>query len=314
MALIGTCGLGAGCYAEELVEQPPPHHRYSTLVYKKSRAEVNSGGKQVVIENPDILHDCLLKAFYAKIESPEYIAWSNLPGIPKGFQRFPQEAEIKAIRSQLARKVQPPDGTQVILIPIFRDFRVNIDGYLDELEWEKLSAKIMIGINGARVLLYLASNGSDLFIGCDAIDEKTESGFDQLRFYIHHETSYLIKNERIHVSKNDTDGLRQTQIKWRKAPPSNENERWKKFPISDWNIYELASGTWSFSGHKKYEASINLQESGLHLMVPFSVHIEVESDPVYEGKKFKNRVHIGELGSQHKPVWFMIQEISGESY
>lgn len=307
----GGSWSGADCAARELLEQPLPHNRYSTTVYEKTAVATGSSASHA--ENPDLLHERLLKTFYAKYESQAFIDWSNLPGIPRGIQRFPEEARIKEIRSELARRSSPPDGTQVILIPLFDKLRFKIDGLLDEPEWESSAAKIMIGIDGAKTLLYLVSDGSELFIGCDAIDEKTETGFDQLRFFIHPDTSYLIVNERLHVSRNDADGLRQTRIKWRKGEPESENERWKKFPVTDWNIYELASGTWSFSDHKRYEARLNLGECGLPVMVPFAAFVEVESDPVYEGKKFINRVHIGELGSQQYPVWFMIEKIPGEA-
>ncbi len=301
---------GEECFAEEFAEQPPLQNRYSSVIY---RGNERITGKENLAEDPEILHDRLRKVFYEKFESPQYIAWSNLPGIPKGFQNFPQEGEIRELRSQLARKSVPPDGTKVIIVPLFPDLRITVDGLLVEPEWEEGAAKVIIGKDGSQVVLYLVSDGSDLFLGCDAIDEKTEEGFDQFRFYIHPTTSYLIENERIHVSWRRASAIRQTRLKWRKAPPVAENERWKKYDICDWNIYELCSGTHSFKGHKKYEASINLRESGLHLMIPFSAFVEVESDPIYEGKKFKKRVIIGELGNQHKPVWFMIRKIPAEA-
>ena len=58
---------------------------------------------------------------------------------------------------------------------------------------------------------------------------------------------------------------------------------------------------------------MNLEESGIHLDIPFSSYIEVESDPVYEGKKFKHRVHTGELGTEQQPVWFIIKGLSAEA-
>ncbi|OGK05310.1 MAG: hypothetical protein A2W80_16735 [Candidatus Riflebacteria bacterium GWC2_50_8] len=297
----------------ELVEQPLPHHRYSTIIFRGNTPNKGQIAKQPLAENPEPLHDQLLSTFYAKIESREYIDWSNLPGIPKGFQHFPEEADIKSIRARLAKKALPPDGTEVIVIPLCQNLAVTIDGHLDEPQWEQLAAKIMIGKDGARTLLYLLADDSNLYLGCDAIDERTMKGFDQFRFYFHLNTSPHIANERIHVSEDTVNGLRQTRINWRKSPPTNENERWKKFHISDWNIYQLASGTCSFSRNKKYEASINLEESGLPIEIPFSAFVEVESDPIYEAGKFKSRVHIGELGTQKRPVWFIIQKIAAEA-
>ncbi len=297
----------------EAVELPMPHNRFSTIVFRKQSLDGKSGENPVLAENPDRLHDLLLRVFHAKFESSEYIDWRNLPGIPKGIQKFPAEAEIKAMRAVLAKGVCPPNGTRVIVIPLIKTVKFTIDGQIDEPAWESLAAKIMIDKEGARTLLYLISDGSELFMACNAIDELTETGFDQFRFFFHLDTSPLIENERIHVGRNEAVGLRQTHIKWRKAPPANENERWKMYHMSDWNIYQLASGTSSFSGNRKYEAVINLSECGLHLEIPFSAFIEVESDPIYEAGNFKSRVHIGELGSQRNPVWFIIQKVAGEA-
>ena len=297
----------------EIVEQPLPHNRFSTTVFISNASDSVSEREPVLAEDPEVLHDMLRSAFYAKFESRDYISWCSQPGIPKGFQDFPEEKEINKIRAGLARKAMPPDGTRLIVIPFFHDLKINTDGRLDEPEWEQLAAKIMIGRDGARTLLYLISSESELFTGCDAIDERTETGFDQFRFFIHLNTSPFIENERLHVGSNEARGLRQTNLKWRKDPPTDENERWKKFPISDWNIYDLATGTCSFSGNKKYEAAMNLEESGIHPDIPFSSYIEVESDPVYEGKKFKHRVHTGELGTEQQPVWFIIKGLSAEA-
>lgn len=299
--------------SREMVEQPLPHHRYSTIIFRGNAPSKGQIAKQPLAENPEVLHDQLLSAFYAKIENREYINWSNLPGIPQGFQHFPEEADIKNIRANLAKKALPPDGTEVIVIPLCQNLATAIDGQLDEPQWEQLATKIMIGKDGARALLYLIADDSNLYLGCDAIDEHTMKGFDQFRFFFHLNTSPHIANERIHVSDNRIIGLRQTRINWRKSPPTNESERWKKFPISDWNIYKLASGTCSFSRNKKYEASINLEESGLPMEIPFSAFVEVESDPIYEADKFKSRVHIGELGTKQSPVWFIIQKMAAEA-
>lgn len=306
--------ISAGiCAAQTIIEKPLPHNRYSTTLYfSQVFGKKTVPDDRVQAENNDLLHEKLFSAFYAKFESGAYQNWSKLPGIPREIQRFPEEAAIKALRAAIAEKSRPADGMQMILIPQFSDLRFTIDGKLDEPEWETMTAKIMTGINGRRNLLYLVSDGSELFIGCDAIDEVTQTGFDQFRFYLHPCTTPLIVNERIHVDSNLT-AIRQTRLKWRKEPPSDDSERWKTYPISDWNIYGLASGTSFFSRHKTYEASINLKESGIAAGVPFAAFVEIETDPVYEGKKFKNRVHSGELGSQQYPVWFQIQKIPAES-
>lgn len=311
--IFSVCGSAGICTAQTIIEKPLPHNRYSTTLYfSRDFGKKAVPGDRVRAENDDLLHEKLFSAFYAKFESRAYQNWSRLPGIPREIQRFPEEATIKNMRAALAEKSRPIEGMQVILIPQFSDLKITIDGKLDEPEWETMTAKIMTGINGCRNLLYLVSDGSELFIGCDALDEVTQTGFDQFRFYLHPCTSPLIVNERIHVDSNLT-AIRQTRLKWRKEPPSDDSERWKTYPISDWNIYDLASGTSFFSTHKTYEASINLKESGIAAGVPFAAFVEIETDPVYEGKKFKNRVHSGELGTQQYPVWFQIQKIPAES-
>lgn len=310
---LSECQSGGSCAAQTIIEKPLPHNRYSTDLYfgpDFNKKPVQND--KIQAENDDLLHEKLFSAFYGKFESRAYQDWSNLPGIPRGNQLFPEEETIKALRAALAKKSRPVDGTRMILIPQFSNFKVTVDGKLDEPEWETMAAKIMIGINGYRNLLYLVSDGSELFIGCDALDELTQAGFDQFRFYLHPCTTPLIVNERLHVS-SDLTAIRQTRLKWRKEAPSEGSERWKTYPISDWNIYGLASGTSFFSGHKTYEALIDLKESGIAAGIPFAAFVEVETDPVYEDKKFKNRVHSGELGTQQYPVWFQIQKISGES-
>jgi hypothetical protein len=50
---------------------------------------------------------------------------------------------------------------------------------------------------------------------------------------------------------------------------------------------------------------LELAESGLHPGVPFAAFVEVETDPRDDGKR-RERVLLGTLGSQEKPLWFEI--------
>jgi hypothetical protein len=60
-------------------------------------------------------------------------------------------------------------------------------------------------------------------------------------------------------------------------------------------------------GHRQFEASLDLAESGLHPGVPFAAFAEVESDPLLDaGGRFKRRAYAGKLGSEAAPIWLAI--------
>ncbi len=60
-------------------------------------------------------------------------------------------------------------------------------------------------------------------------------------------------------------------------------------------------------GHRRYEAVLDLQESGLHPGVPFPARVEVETDPVRnEDGGVTSRRYVGRLGSRAAPLWFVI--------
>ncbi len=143
-----------------------------------------------------------------------------------------------------------------------------------------------------------------LFLAADVPADITKNGYEQFRFYFHVNIDPVIRNERIHVDRSASKklgGIRQTTVKWQGSSPKNKDERWKKYNISDWRIFQYAKGASTMKQYRQFEAKINLQESGLFLGSPFSAFIEIETDPLYENGKFKKRQYLGKLGKQKKP-------------
>jgi hypothetical protein len=139
----------------------------------------------------------------------------------------------------------------------------------------------------------------------------TEEGYDQFRFYVHIGLTALLANERVHVGRRSgpLGGIRETRVRWRGEAPAGDQERWKQFTINDWQIYEHATGASAVDGHRRYEAELELLETGLTVGVPFTARVEVESDPRRDGDGgFAGRTMIGELGRQATPVWFVIED------
>lgn len=252
-----------------------------------------------------------LSAYYKKFQNPQYEAFNNLEGIPSTYQNFPEEETIKEVRSRISGHVVKPTGQEVVKIPINMTKVPKIDGVLNVQEW-KNALKIPMGINGKNVQLLLTSDGKNLYVGVDAIDEITEGGYDQLVFYIHVNLISLLSNERIHTGRfdngNEPMGLRQTRIWWNGSPKREPNEVWKTYgPIDDWNIYKNAEHAATFNGHRQYEVKFQFEESGLHLGVPFTGVARLESDPTNDANgKFQNRNYIGQHGTFNAPKWFVI--------
>lgn len=264
-------------------------------------------GAPVRIDMSDSGHDELRQAYEAKLANDAYVSYkTNSSG--RGFQDFEEEARIKAIRTRIASEVKAPAGSKLVHIPIVNTTPV-LDGGFSEGEYDG-AATFAIGCDGAETTLYLMATRENLYIACDVPADTTKDGFDQLRFYYHLNISPLIVNERIHVGKscNQLGGIRQTEVRWQGGPPANNDERWKKYAISDWSIYQHAFGASSVKqGHRRFEAVLNLAESGLSIGTPFPARAEVETDPIRDSKgKFKKRTYVGRMGEQTAPVWFVI--------
>lgn len=257
-------------------------------------------------ESLEELERRLGQAFQAKLANPEYVSWMSRRGLPSGEQRFPEERQIKALRAAMASKLWPPAGTRPLKIPLVCSDAPQIDGEFPEGEWKSALTLPMIP-EVSRTELKILSDGRRLFLACDAPGETTAGGWDQFRFYIHPNLSPLIVNERIHLGneRKPLGGIRQTTVRWNGPPGTADTESWKNFPIVDWNIFRNAHGASLLNDHRRYETVLELAESGLHLGVPFGAFVEVETDPKDNGKR-RERVLLGTLGSQDKPLWFEI--------
>jgi len=250
-----------------------------------------------------------LTALYRmKLANQDYVAWKNLPGLPMGYQDFIEEHHIKYKRAEIASHLVLPPGKTTLRIPVLPGAAITLDGAIREQEWARAARfKLQQETDGST--LYLQADENWLYLAADVPGDTTSGGYDQFRFYIHVDIDPAIRNERIHVGRNKQEilgGIRETRIEWQGSPPANDDERWKKYPISDWRIYRLAKGASAMNPHRQFEARLNLVESGLAIGKPFPVFVEIETDPVEEGGSRKRR-YLGELGSQSGPAWMIMQ-------
>lgn len=241
-----------------------------------------------------------------KLANPDYRRWLDLPGLPKGYQNYPEEYAIKYARAQIAGGLIAPAGEKVEPLPLHSDLAIEINGVIDDSEWTN-AKRFALSPATSRTVLYLQADAEWLYIACDVPAETTESGFDQLRFYFHIDIDPAIKNERIHLGPygKRLGGIRQTTI-LRPTLQNGDERKTRVYPLSDWQIFRMATGATRLRQHRQYEAKLHLEESGLHHGVPFPVFVEVETDPLQENGKFKRRQYLGMLGSQQQPVWLMI--------
>jgi len=253
-------------------------------------------------------------AYEAKLANPEYVTWKSLPGLPSTYQNFAEEKDIKKTRSQLASRVSASEGLIPETIPTYSGSPPTIDGRIEPSEW-KMATSIPIGLDDSNTRLFLISEGKRLYVACDVPADTTGKGYDQFRFYFHVGLTPLIVNERIHVGTRTDDrlgGIRQTTVRWKGAPPKNDDERWMKYPISDWQIFEQARGLSTIREHRQYEAVLDLEEAGIHPGVPFGAFVQVETDPALDDRgKFDHRVYVGQYGTQANPRWFLIEKSGG---
>ena len=133
------------------------------------------------------------------------------------------ERKIKTARSQQAATRTPPDGTSPLSIPRGTDAPV-IDGILEADAWR--DALRLTSDDGSQTTLYAKVVGDWLFIACDATAERTASGYDQLRVYLHMGLFDTLVNERIHIGRGPgITSIRQTRFHWQGEPPSSDKER-----------------------------------------------------------------------------------------
>lgn len=249
-------------------------------------------------------NDTFASLYREKIQSRDYIRRKSSPG-GRHHDDSEIERKIKSLRSELARQRAFPDGEAASFIPSTA-VKPRIDGIIDPDEWQDASNIVIDTTFNTR--LSLQTDGQWLFIACNTPAETTAGGFDQLRVYFHAGLDEGLVNERIHVGRSSgVTSIRQTRFRWQGPAPTEDDERWKKYNISDWGLYQYAVGTSSMAaGHRQYEAAIHLGEAGLHPGVPFTFYAEVETDPLRNSDgKFMERRYLGQHGSEAQPAWLV---------
>jgi len=269
-------------------------------------AQLSAEAAALEKESTAELEQRLAQAFQAKLANPDYVRGKSRRGLPTNEQQSPEERKIKIIRSALARRIRPPAGGHPFKVPSVCSDAPKIDGEFSEGEWRSALTLAMVP-ETSQTTLKILSDERRLFLACDAPGETTAGGWDQFRFYIHPNLSPLIVNERVHLGneRGPLGGIRQTTLRWNGPPGTSAAESWKKFPLIDWNIFRDAYGASLLNVHRRYEAVLDLAESGLHVKVPFAAFVEVETDPKDDGQR-RERVLLGKLGSQDEPLWFQI--------
>ncbi|MFZ2403592.1 MAG: hypothetical protein WAW41_00535 [Methylobacter sp.] len=259
---------------------------------------------------PDDIETDLATLYRQKLANTGYILWKNKPGLPQGYQDFIEEHHIKYVRAKIAKNLVLPANTRALEIPVITAATITIDGTIQDREWRQ-AARIPLEPEDTGSILYLQADNDWLYLAADVPGDTTEKGFDQFRFYIHVDIDPAIRNERIHVDRSQFEtlgGIRETGVLWQGDQPKNDNDRWKKFPISDWRIYRMAKGASTMQQHRQFEAKLNLKESGLTIGSPLPVFVEIETDPLYVDGKFKKRLYLGGLGKQNQPVWMIMTQ------
>lgn len=246
--------------------------------------------------------DTFASLYADKLADSGYVARKSDPSRSRGVDRSPVEQRIKALRSRAASARVAPSDDAVIAIPRVAQ-APRIDGRLEQREWERAVALQLE--EAPATTLYLVSDGEWLFVGCDARDETTAGGYDQLRVYLHAGLLPGLVNERVHLGRGEgVTTIRQTTMRWTGPPPGRDEERWKRFDISDWGIYRYAIGKSHLQGHRQYEMAVHLGEAGIASDAPFTLFAEVETDPQRDAHGgFEARRYLGRFGSQEAPLW-----------
>lgn len=215
-----------------------------------------------------------------------YPPWRNL------------DAWSKAARSRLAAQRATPDGTPVHAVPLLAR-APTIDGAIGADEWQGALILPMTQGDG-RAQVRLLSDGRRLFLAGEAPADTTASGYDQFRFWFHLHLSPAMPYERAFLdgSGGEVNVMRSTVF------PRGDNP---DFMRTDWRTHALARGASTFDGFRRYEMSLDLDESGLHRGVAFPAFIDIEGDPEkHPNGKFKARTIVGQAGSLLEPVWLRI--------
>ncbi|MBI1210707.1 MAG: hypothetical protein GC190_04545 [Alphaproteobacteria bacterium] len=225
----------------------------------------------------------------AKHADPDFAAGDENP-----FLQSRAESWIKSARARLAAARTAPAGAHIVGIPQSA-VAPTIDGRIDPNEWrDALRIPLMPLARGATALLLV--HGGKLYVAAEAPHDRTDAGFDQLRFYFHVDLSPNFENERVFVSRG-RDVLALRSVRTAKL----------RYGASEWRVLSRIEGESAMAPDRQFELAIDLAEAGLDSGAPFPFFIEVEGDPLRDAAgKFKARVLEGTYGSQHAPIWARI--------
>lgn len=242
--------------------------------------------------------DRLRLVLAAKLANPAYLQWQHLEWYRQPYQAFDEETLLKQIRSQIAASVTPPVGVPVITVPVVSGRAPVIDGRLAPNEW---TGAVHTDL-GRGTTLHALSDGRQLYMAADVPTDTTEDGFDQLRVYYHVDLVGVITHERVHVSRSAKDAFASYRLSHLRRPGDPH-----PLALSEGHIYRRGRAASTMVAHRQFELALDLEETGLHLGVPFAAYVEVETDPLTDwGGRFRERVYAGRLGSQVAPVWLVI--------
>lgn len=191
--------------------------------------------------------------YQQKLNHPDYYKRKDSGDLNKLFDGSLIERQIKSVRGWLAITRTVPADLERLPIPLVVTVRPKLDGIIEESEWKgaiRFSSK-----KDPNVTYYLQSDAFWLFIGCDALDEKTEHGMDGLRVYPHTGLTPELVNEQVHLGKDDDiSTARQTNIYWDGPVSDDSHEQWKNIqlmiggflPMQEAIVYSGATGSTSW--------------------------------------------------------------------
>lgn len=260
----------------------------------------------VVLGNsPDIQ---LWKAIAAKLANPEFAAARSQRGrLPPPSFAMPEEQAVRQARDKIAGTRRAPAGTTVLVVPR-ASAAPRLDGVAAELEWR---GALRIALEPARrkASVLLLWHGGHLYLAALAPSDRTDAGFDQLRFWYHLDLSPFFENERAMIGgRGDARTLRgvrlpragETTIRDGMDPKALQRD-------TDWGVHGRLYAASAVTGFRQFEAAIDLAEAGIAPEVAFPAYIEIEGDPETDAAgKFKARVTEGQIGSQGQPIWLRL--------
>ncbi len=256
-----------------------------------------------ILEADPALIKQLSELYKAKLTSPAYQDWKQVNHRTMEGQSFEEERQIKKVISQMTKQVNVPEGKPVSVIPIKTSNFPNVDGKIQEGEWEG-ALEIDIGYGDVYTPIYLLSDSKRLYVAADVIQGKTRK--TSFFFKYHIDLTPFLRREQVNLYPGSTQ-LQSSRLVYQ-----------KEFGISfywnyDSHIYRNARGAGSrASGHQQYELVIDLSEANIHRDVPFSSFIQIGTDSkkmvLSNGREYQKPMFLGLLGSNIRPHWFVISD------